>query len=49
MGREGARGKRQEREKSVREREEGPSSPFYRARPTWLLPGNCGGRVQTEY
>jgi hypothetical protein len=25
---------------SVREREEGPSSPFYRAKPTWLLPGN---------
>ena len=36
-----------ERGKDVRERqecnrEEGPSSPFYRARTTWLLPGNCG-------
>ena len=42
-GREGA-----EREKCKREREqeskreEGPNSPFYRVRHTWLLPDNCG-------
>jgi hypothetical protein len=32
-------------EQEVREREEGPSSLFYRAMPTWLLPGNCGAGI----
>jgi hypothetical protein len=57
-GNKGERGKREAREQK---REERASSPFYRARPTWplpgnrgeehtwLLPGNCGGGVQTEY
>jgi len=31
------------------EREEGASSHFDRARTSWLLPGNRGSGVQTEY
>jgi hypothetical protein len=42
MGREG------EQEDKRQERKEGPSSPFYRTRPTWLLPGVCGDGVQIE-
>jgi hypothetical protein len=38
-GSKGARGKGK---KQDQEREEEASSPFYRARPTWLLPGNHG-------
>jgi hypothetical protein len=46
MGKRWVRGKG---EKQEQERVEGASSSFYRARPTLLLPGNCGGGVQTEY
>ena len=56
-----ARGHEARERSRSKEREEGTSSPFYSARTswpllvshreehTWLMPGNCGGGVQTEY
>ena len=34
------------RAREEQEREEWASSPFYRVRPTWLLPGNCGAELR---
>jgi hypothetical protein len=50
-GEGGARGKRQkyESKRGKRERGGGKQPHLYWARPTWLLPDNCGGGVQTEY
>ena len=48
----GARGQEREarvREAGVREGGGGKQPLLQWARPTWLLPGNCGGEVQTEY
>jgi len=42
-GEEGKRGRLRARERARKANEEGSSSPFYSARHTWLLPGNCGG------
>jgi hypothetical protein len=40
---------RSKREEGIREGGGGKQPLLQWARPTWLLPGNCGGGVQTEY
>lgn len=44
IGREGKKVKRERKEEQEQEgnRREGANSPFYSARHSWLLPGNCG-------
>ena len=41
--------KKQEGSKRTGERGGGKQPLLYWARPIWLLPGNCGSGVQTEY
>ena len=41
---------REGEQEGKRERRRGQAAPFIVwFRPTWLLPSNCGGGVQTEY
>lgn len=44
IGREGKKVKRERKEEQEGKRREEANSPFYSARHSWLLPGNCGGQ-----
>jgi hypothetical protein len=46
---EGVESKRQEKEQELKRKRKDQSAPFIVGWATLLLPGNCGGGVQTEY